>query len=101
LQQKYPKFLLHLRQLGLMMGLKLRDDYAGPVLTKTAYDNDLLIVYANNDTSVCQFLPPLIMEDSQVEEALSQLDKALSSARRLRPLVKLKRGFTQLLSNSD
>jgi acetylornithine/succinyldiaminopimelate/putrescine aminotransferase len=101
LQQKYPKFLLHLRQLGLMMGLKLRDDYAGPVLTKTAYDNDLLIVYANNDTSVCQFLPPLIMEDSQVEEALSQLDKALSSARRLRPLVKLKRGFTQLFSNSD
>ncbi len=101
LQKKYPRFLLHLRQLGLMMGLKLRDDYAGPVLTKTAYDHGLLMVYANNDTSVCQFLPPLTIEDSQVEEALNQLDRALSSARRLRPLFKLKRGFNQLLSNSD
>lgn len=101
LQNKYPRFLIGLHQLGLMMGLKLKDEYSGPVLTKTAYDQNLLLVYANNDTSVCQLLPPLIMEDAQTEEALVQLDKALASARRLRPLLKLKRGFSRLLASAD
>jgi len=91
LREKHPKYLFGLRQLGLMMGLKLCDELAGPVLTKTAYDKDLLLIYANNDTSVCQLLPPLIMETEQVEYVVDRLDEALKSARRLKPVVGLKR----------
>lgn len=91
LQQEHPKYLKGLRQLGLMMGLELQDSICGPVLTKTAYDNDLLIIYANNDPSVCQFLPPLVMDLSQVDGIIEQLDRALAAARRLKPLVKAKR----------
>ena len=74
-----------------MMGLKLRDDLAGPVLSKTAYDHDLLMVYANNDPSVCQLLPPLNMELSEVDLVMDRLDGALATARRLRPVLKIKR----------
>ena len=81
---KYPKFFTGVRQQGLMIGLELKDDYAGPALTKAAYDHDLLIVYANNDTSVCQFLPPLTITDEEIEWVLNQLDQALNSARKLR-----------------
>lgn len=91
LRQKHPRFLIRLHQLGLMMGLKLCDELAGPILTKTAYDHDLLLIYANNDTSVCQFLPPLIMTMEQVEWVLQQLDRAIAAARRLKPLITLKR----------
>ena len=93
LREKHPKFLIGFRQLGLMMGLKLRDGLSGPVLSKTAYDHDLLMVYANNDTSVCQFLPPLVMELEQVDMVLGKLDKALASARRLRPILEFKQGI--------
>lgn len=91
LRQKHPRFLISLRQLGLMMGLQLCDELAGPVLTKTAYDHDLLLIYANNDTSVCQFLPPLVITTEQAEYVLRQLDRALTAARRLKPIIKFKR----------
>ena len=100
LQGKHGKFLKGLRQLGLMMGLELRDEISGPLLTKTAYDNDLLMVYAGNDTSISQFLPPLVMDESDVNYVLDQLDKALGSARHIRPLAKLKRGLGKLFSGS-
>jgi acetylornithine/succinyldiaminopimelate/putrescine aminotransferase len=91
LQEKHPQFLIGLRQLGLMMGLELKDELCGPLLTKTAYDHDLLMVYAAHDTSICQFLPPLVMELEQVHSVIEQLDKALASARRLKPVLKIKR----------
>jgi acetylornithine/succinyldiaminopimelate/putrescine aminotransferase len=90
LRRKHPKFLVNLRQLGLMMGLELKDEICGPLLTKTAYDQDLLMIYANNDTRVCQFLPPLIMRPAEVDWVIERLDLALSAARRLRPVLGVK-----------
>jgi acetylornithine/succinyldiaminopimelate/putrescine aminotransferase len=91
LKKKHSSFLQGLRQLGLLMGLELKDTLFGPLLTKTAYDHGLLIVFANNDPSVCQILPPLVMEMEQVHWVIEQLDKALTSARRLALLIKAKR----------
>lgn len=96
LKEKHPKYLVSLRQLGLMMGLELCDEIAGPVLTKTAYDNDLLLIYANNDTSVCQFLPPLVMDVEQVDFVIDRLDKALKAARRLKPVVGIKQKIVDI-----
>jgi len=84
LRSAHGDFLLGLRQLGLMMGLALKDDMSGPVMSKAAYDNGLLMVYANNDTSICQFLPPLVMSFEQVDEVMEKLDKALGYAVKLR-----------------
>lgn len=91
LKEKHSGFLMGLRQLGLLMGLELKDKLFGPLLTKTAYDHGLLMVFANNDPSVCQFLPPLVMEMEDVKWVIERLDKALTSARRLALLVKAKR----------
>lgn len=96
LKEKHPRYLVRLRQLGLMMGLELCDEIAGPVLTKTAFDNDLLLIYANNDTSVSQFLPPLVMDVEQVDYVIDRLDKALKAARRLKPVVGLKRKIADI-----
>lgn len=90
LRKKHSKLVIGLRQLGLMMGLELKDELCGPLLTKTAYDNDLLMIYANNDPRVCQFLPPLVMEIEMVDWIMEKLDKALVSARRLKPLANVK-----------
>ena len=84
LQKKHQGFLIGLRQLGLMMGLELEDELSGPILTKAAYDHDLLMIFCNNDPSVCQFLPPLIMELDQVDWIMEQLDHALTSAQQFR-----------------
>jgi putrescine aminotransferase len=78
-----------LRQLGLLMGLELRDELSGPVLTRTSYDEDLLVIYAGNDSSVCQLLPPLTMPLQDVPWVLERLDRALRAARRLLPVVRV------------
>ncbi len=84
LRSKHSTFLLGLRQLGLMMGLVLSDDLCGPVLSKAAYDHGLLMVYANNNPSICQFLPPLVISFDQADEVMEKLDKALAYATELR-----------------
>ncbi|MFQ5447568.1 MAG: aspartate aminotransferase family protein [Saprospiraceae bacterium] len=98
--QKHSGFLRGLRQKGLMMGLELKDPDCGPLLTKTAYDKGLLIVYANNDKRVCQLLPPLIISETQVPEIMDRLDKALTQARKLKPLLKAKKAFSGIFSST-
>ena len=80
LQNKFPGFLIGFRQLGLMMGLVFDGEFSGPLVTKTAYDNDLLMIYANNDTRVCQLLPPLVMDPEQVPWVMQRLDRAIGMA---------------------
>ncbi|MEW6188328.1 MAG: aminotransferase class III-fold pyridoxal phosphate-dependent enzyme [Thermodesulfobacteriota bacterium] len=87
LKEKHPGFLKEFRQLGLMMGLVLEDELCGPLLTKTAYDHGLLMIYANNDPRICQCLPPLVMEESQMEWVMNRLDESLSSARALKSFL--------------
>ncbi|MEN8137976.1 MAG: aspartate aminotransferase family protein [Bacteroidota bacterium] len=96
--EKHSGFLVKLRQKGLMMGLELKDEISGPALTKAAYDNGLLIIYANNDTKVCQFLPPLIIEETQIDEIIEKLDKSLTDAKKLIPLIKAKNVFDKFIN---
>jgi acetylornithine/succinyldiaminopimelate/putrescine aminotransferase len=97
LRRHHSKFFIGVRQLGLMMGLVLKNEICGPILTKTAYDQDLLMIYANNDPSVCQLLPPLVMDPAKIGWVMDQLDKALASARRLKRVVEVKSGIEQLV----
>jgi len=84
LEQQHRGFFLGTRQLGLMMGLELKDELCGPILSKTAYDHGLLMVYANNAPSVCQCLPPLTMTLDRVPWVLERLDQALTAASEFR-----------------
>ena len=97
IQAKYPRFFVGIRQSGLMIGLKLRDKYAGPALTKAAYDHDLLMIYANNDTSVSQFLPPLTITNDEIESVLEKLDLAMNVARKLRTALMVKEKSSSFL----
>jgi len=56
-----------LRRRGLMMGIKFAVPDAGLMATKLLYDRGMFCVYANNDTSVLQLLPPLIISDDDVQ----------------------------------
>lgn len=82
LKGKHPKVLVGLRQLGLMMGIELVDETLGSLLSKTAYEAGLLAVYANNDPSVVQFLPPLTIDRTLAEEILQRVDAALGGVER-------------------
>jgi putrescine aminotransferase len=81
LKKRHPEILVRLRQLGLMMGMEMVNENCGPIMSKACYDNGLLCIYANNDTSICQLLPPLIIEEDLAHEIIERLDKSLLEAK--------------------
>lgn len=78
LRERHPRVLVRLRQLGLMMGIEMVHPACGPFFSKAAYDHGILSVYANNDTRVAQFLPPLIIDRALAAELLERVDAALA-----------------------
>ena len=66
------------RRRGLFMGLKWPDEGAGVLAAKACIDAGVFAVFANNDTSVMQLLPPLVLSDTEVDELAATLVHALS-----------------------
>jgi acetylornithine/N-succinyldiaminopimelate aminotransferase len=69
---KYPKLLKGVRGRGLMIGLMCQDD-TKPLVLKLR-ENRLLSVGAANN--VIRLLPPLIIEDHHIDEAMTIIDSS-------------------------
>jgi acetylornithine/succinyldiaminopimelate/putrescine aminotransferase len=79
LLDKHPNVLVEARQRGLMMGLKLVDPNFGPLFTRLGFDAGLLVIYANNDPSAVQILPPLIIQENEAGDVLGILEGMLGT----------------------
>jgi putrescine aminotransferase len=78
LKAKHPDVLVEARQRGLMMGLKMVNDICGPLMTIAGMKHGIFTVYANNDTSVSQILPPLIIGKDEAAQVIGSLDAMLT-----------------------
>ena len=76
LRKRHSEVLVEIRQKGLFIGLKMSDDGYGPLMSMASTNNGIFAVYADNDRSVLQFLPPLTIDKSDVSYILERLDKA-------------------------
>ncbi len=71
LRNKHPKIIELVRGVGLMLGLKLTTP--PPVFVTKALQHGLLLVGAADNT--VRLLPPLIIEQKHIDEALKKIDK--------------------------
>jgi acetylornithine/succinyldiaminopimelate/putrescine aminotransferase len=60
-----------LRRRGMFMGLKLPNEGDGMTAARDLINAGVFAVFANNDTSVLQFLPPLVVTDDEVDELIA------------------------------
>jgi putrescine aminotransferase len=65
-----------LRRRGLMMGFRFEAPDGGVGAARAALDQGVLCAFANNDPSVLQFLPPLVLDDTQVEDLIGRVRRA-------------------------
>lgn len=77
LKDEHPGCLVEARRRGLMMGLKMANEACGPLMTLAGFRHGVLTIYANNDTSVSQILPPLIIEEKEARFVLEALHEML------------------------
>ncbi|MCH7555218.1 MAG: aminotransferase class III-fold pyridoxal phosphate-dependent enzyme, partial [Proteobacteria bacterium] len=75
---KYPALIEEVRGVGLMIGLKLGPKLDAVAAIGSLRDNGLLTVPAAEN--VIRLLPPLIVEESHVDEAMAVLDDVFSAA---------------------
>jgi predicted acetylornithine/succinylornithine family transaminase len=73
LQQKWPKLILEVRGMGLVMGMEL-DRNAGSLVERCARKGLLVGAAYEN---VLRFLPPLIVTEKEIDEALEKLGAAI------------------------
>ena len=83
LRRKHAGLVAEVRRLGFLMGVRMTGQGMGRLMAKACYDAGLFCVYAAHDTSVLQFLPPLITDADLAEEILQRMDRALDIAGQL------------------
>ena len=66
-----------LRRRGLFMGFKFDDPGGGLSATQAMIREGVFAIYANNDPSVLQFLPPLVLDDDDYSDLLARTRLAL------------------------
>lgn len=60
-----------LRRRGLFMGLRFPNEGDGMTAARDLINAGVFAVFANNDTSVLQFLPPLVLTDEDADELIT------------------------------
>ena len=73
LADRHPGLIAEVRGDGLMMGLKIKGRLNGEVV-KAARDHHLLVIAAGDN--VVRIVPPLIVTDAEIAEAVRRLDGA-------------------------
>jgi len=76
LMQKYPAKILSIRGKGLLTGFELVADIINTDFVNKLRENELLTVSAAEN--VVRLVPPLIIEQQHVDEAISKIEKALA-----------------------
>jgi len=71
LKEKYPKFIKEARIMGLMVGLEIEKD--GPEVVKKCVNEGILMNCTAGN--VLRFLPPLIVEEKEIDHLMEILDK--------------------------
>ncbi len=89
LRKEHPDIVEEVRGKGLFIGFKTRDQGYGPLLSIAAINSGLLAIFANNDRSVLQVLPPLIIEEEHVDYILEKLAAALKWLEENRAMAEL------------
>ncbi|MEJ2581812.1 MAG: aminotransferase class III-fold pyridoxal phosphate-dependent enzyme [Acidobacteriota bacterium] len=76
LQRDLADLPFEIRRRGLMMGFDFAADGAGMVAAASLYKAGVFTVWANNDPSVLQFLPPLILTDDEAYQLIGRIRAA-------------------------
>lgn len=68
---------LEVRRRGMFMGLRFPGEAGGITAARSLFDEGIFTVFAANDPSVTQFLPPLIVSDEEADAILAAARRAL------------------------
>lgn len=75
---KYPDLRASCRGRGLIYGLEIPRTGFAAQLSKTAFENGLIIELSGAEDQVLKILPPLVIEEDTLQEGLTVIDRAIA-----------------------
>lgn len=72
--KEFDGLLVEVRRKGLMIGLKHAQDSHGFLMANLMSKQGVIALFSNNDRSVLQIMPPLIIKPDEVDEVLAALE---------------------------
>jgi diaminobutyrate-2-oxoglutarate transaminase len=77
--EKYPQLDIELRGIGMVWGLDIpRSGFAG-LVSREAFDNNLIIELAGADDNVVKFLPALTIDEETLRKGMTIIDQAIGN----------------------
>jgi diaminobutyrate-2-oxoglutarate transaminase len=77
--EKYPQLDIELRGIGMVWGLDIpRSGFAG-LVSREAFDNNLIIELAGADDNVVKFLPALTIDEETLRKGMDIIDQAIGN----------------------
>ena len=77
--KKYPDLNASVRGKGLIYGLDIPHTGFASQLSKTAFENGLIIELSGAEDQVLKILPPLVIEEETLKEGLGIIEKAIAT----------------------
>lgn len=77
-QKKYPWMIKEVRGKGLLAGIEFTDDDIAALVITGCGRRDLLAAYSLNNPKVVRVEPPLVIEESELDLAISIIDEAVA-----------------------
>jgi acetylornithine/N-succinyldiaminopimelate aminotransferase len=78
LQQRFPQYVLELRGKGLLAGIKLPDRVVAREFVARLRDDHQMLAQGAGE-NVLRLIPPLIIEETDIEEAMQKLGAAFAA----------------------
>lgn len=77
-QKKYPWMIKEVRGKGLLAGIEFTEDDIAALVITGCGRRDLLAAYSLNNPKVVRVEPPLVIEESELDLAISIIDEAIA-----------------------
>lgn len=82
LRARHDEVVSEVRGVGLMAGLRYREDAMGPRMSFLLSRRGVLAIYSGNEPAVMRLMPPLVIEPQEVDFLLEALDGAMTDLER-------------------
>jgi putrescine aminotransferase len=74
---RHPDTVKEVRGIGLMIGVEMQEDEVGELIVAQLLKRGVCVAYALNNPRVLRFEPPLIISETQIQDALTAFDEAV------------------------
>ncbi|HPO17065.1 MAG TPA: aminotransferase class III-fold pyridoxal phosphate-dependent enzyme [Candidatus Hydrogenedentes bacterium] len=89
LQRENPKVIKEVRGLGLMVGIEYGYEFMGPLMSDALAQRNVFAAYSGNAPQVMRFMPPITINEKEMDEVIAAIRAAIADMKRLLPIASI------------